>query len=141
MPFVFAPKNPLHRLTKKFCVGVPVVQTDGRASGWSMYGHVIAKFSRSLRTFSLPHLLTYICARFARESSTNMMKNGDMGIDKSEIKFHAVHRVGVGPRSLKKKNQTESKPRLVQPLYCYYSLFRSSTSWSTSFYYHVTNCN
>ena len=31
---------------------MPVVRTDGRAGGWSVYGHVITKFSRM---GSLPH--------------------------------------------------------------------------------------
>ena len=55
MPFVFASKNPHHRLPKLF-VGVPVVRADGRSVGQSMYGHVIAKFSRM---GSSPHFLTH----------------------------------------------------------------------------------
>ena len=39
---------------------MPVVQTDGRAGGqavvWSVYGHVITKFSRMGR---LPHFFSY----------------------------------------------------------------------------------
>ena len=56
---------------------MPVVRTDGRAGGRSMYGHVTAKFSWM---GSLPHFLTHgaplppppppgRCLRFARESS------------------------------------------------------------------------
>ena len=33
-----------------------VVWTDGRAGGWSVYGHVITKFSQMGR---LPHFLSY----------------------------------------------------------------------------------
>ena len=47
---------------------MPVVRTDGRVGGRSVYGHVITKFSRM---GSLPHFLPKMlrCARFARESS------------------------------------------------------------------------
>ena len=46
---------------------MPVVRTDGRAGGRSVYGHVITKFSRMGR---LLHFLTHGAplARFARES-------------------------------------------------------------------------
>ena len=46
---------------------MPVVRTDGRAGGRSMYGHVITKFSRMGR---LLYFLTHGAplARFARES-------------------------------------------------------------------------
>ena len=37
-------------------VGIPVVRTDCRAVGRSVYGHVITKFSRMGR---LPHFLSY----------------------------------------------------------------------------------
>ena len=40
----------------KFYVGMPVVRRDGEAVGRSVYGHVIAKFSR---IGSLPHFLTH----------------------------------------------------------------------------------
>ena len=47
---------------------MPVVRTDGRVGGRSVYGHVITKFSRM---GSLPHFLPMMlrCTRFARESS------------------------------------------------------------------------
>ena len=41
----------LFRSYPKFCVGMPVVRTDGRAGG-----HVITKFSRM---GSLPHFVTH----------------------------------------------------------------------------------
>lgn len=31
-------------------IGMPVVRTDGRKVGWSVYGHVIAEFSRTDRS-------------------------------------------------------------------------------------------
>ena len=34
--------------------GMPVVRTDGRAVGWSVYGHVITKFSRMGTLFLNP---------------------------------------------------------------------------------------
>ena len=37
-------------------MGMPVVRTDGRAVGRSVYGHVITKFSRM---GSLPHFFTH----------------------------------------------------------------------------------
>ena len=45
---------------RKFCVGIPVVRTDGLAGGRSVYGHVIAEFSRM---GSLPHFLTLGASR------------------------------------------------------------------------------
>ena len=39
-----------------FYIGMPVVRTDGRAGGQSVYGHVITKFSRM---GSLPHFFTH----------------------------------------------------------------------------------
>ena len=47
---------------------MPVVRTDGRAGGRSVYGHVITKFSRLGK---LLHFLTHGAplGRFARESS------------------------------------------------------------------------
>ena len=40
----------------KFCIGMPVVQTDGWAGGRSVHSHVITKFSWM---GSLPHFLTH----------------------------------------------------------------------------------
>ena len=48
-------------------IGMPVVRTEGRASGRSVYGHVITKFSRM---GSLPHFFTHgapLRARGVRE--------------------------------------------------------------------------
>ena len=46
----------LYLLNEVFYIGIPVVRTDGRSVGRSMYGHVITKFSRTGR---LPHFLSY----------------------------------------------------------------------------------
>ena len=43
-------------LIELFYIGIPVVRTDGRAVGRSVYGHVVTKFSRVGR---LPHFLSY----------------------------------------------------------------------------------
>ena len=43
-------------LIELFYIGMPVVRTDGRAGGQSVYGHVITKFSRM---GSLPHFFTH----------------------------------------------------------------------------------
>ena len=43
-------------LIELFYIGMPVVRTDGRAGGRSVYGHVITKFSRM---GSLPHFFTH----------------------------------------------------------------------------------
>ena len=43
-------------LIELFYIGMPVVRTDGRAGGWSVYGHVITKFSRM---GSLPPFFTH----------------------------------------------------------------------------------
>ena len=43
-------------LIELFDIGMPVVRTDGRAVGRSVYGHVITKFSRM---GSLPHFFTH----------------------------------------------------------------------------------
>ena len=43
-------------LIELFYIGMPVVPTDGRAGGRSVYGHVISKFSRMGR---LSHFLSY----------------------------------------------------------------------------------
>ena len=45
--FLRRKKDLTHRLTEypKFCIGMPVVRTDGRADGRVLYGHVITKFS------------------------------------------------------------------------------------------------
>ena len=43
-------------LIELFYIGMPVVRTDGRACGRSVYGHVITKFSRM---GSLPHFFTH----------------------------------------------------------------------------------
>ena len=45
-------------------IGMPVVRTDGRAGGRSVYGHVITKFSRM---GSLQHFFTYGAPLRARE--------------------------------------------------------------------------
>ena len=60
-------------LIELFYIGMPVVRTDGRACGRSVYGHVLTKFSRM---GSLPHFLPMVlcCARFARESSAISIK-------------------------------------------------------------------
>ena len=53
---------------------MPVVRTGGQAGGWSVYGHVITKFSRM---GSLPHFVTHgapLCARFARARSSAINK-------------------------------------------------------------------
>ena len=52
---------------KTVYIGMPVVRTDGRSGGRSVYGHVITKFSRMDR---LLHFLTHGAplAHFARES-------------------------------------------------------------------------
>ena len=52
-------------LIELFYIGMSVVRTDGRAGGWSVYGHVITKFSR---TGSLPHFFYPWClaARVSR---------------------------------------------------------------------------
>ena len=47
---------------------MPVVRTDGRAVGRSVYGHVIAKFSRM---GSLPHFLTHGAPLRTREIRYN----------------------------------------------------------------------
>ena len=52
----FRAKKTLTTDYPKFCVGMPVVRTDGRAGGRSAYGHVITKFSRM---GSLPHFVTH----------------------------------------------------------------------------------
>ena len=52
---------------------MPVVRTDGRARGRSVYGHVITKFSRM---GSLPHFLTHsasLRALRARELHYNLL--------------------------------------------------------------------
>ena len=58
---------------------MPVVRTDGRVGGRSVYGHVIIKFSRM---GSLPHFLPKMlrCARFARESSAKSGSRSFSGI-------------------------------------------------------------
>ena len=43
-------------LIELFYIGMPVVRTDGRAGGRSVYDHVITKFSLMGR---LPHFLSY----------------------------------------------------------------------------------
>ena len=43
-------------LIELFYIGMPVVRTDGREGGRSVYGHVITKFSRM---GSLPHFFTH----------------------------------------------------------------------------------
>ena len=43
-------------LIELFYIGMPVVRTDGRACGRSVYGHVLTKFSRM---GSLPHFFTH----------------------------------------------------------------------------------
>ena len=43
-------------LIELFDIGMPVVRTDGRAGGRSVYGHVITKLSRM---GSLPHFFTH----------------------------------------------------------------------------------
>ena len=43
-------------LIELFYIGMPVVQTDGRAGGRSVYGHVVTKFSRM---GSLPNFFTH----------------------------------------------------------------------------------
>ena len=54
-------------LIELFYIGMPVVRTDGRAGGQSVYGHVITKFSRM---GSLPHFFTHgALLRASRESS------------------------------------------------------------------------
>ena len=54
-------------LIELFYIGMPVVRTDRRAVGRSVYGHVINKITWM---GSLPHFLTQVlcCARFALES-------------------------------------------------------------------------
>ena len=42
----FHAKKPSPQTSRNLALVVPVVRTDGRAGGWSVYGHVIAKFSR-----------------------------------------------------------------------------------------------
>ena len=49
-------------LIELFDIGMPVVRTDGRASGRSVYGHVITQFSRMVYHIFLPMVLR--CARF-----------------------------------------------------------------------------
>ena len=44
-------------LIELFSIGMPVVRTDGRMLGRSVYGHVITKFSRMGR---LLHFLTMV---------------------------------------------------------------------------------
>ena len=60
-------------------IGIPVVQTDGRVGGRSVYSHMITKF---FQMGSLPHFLTYGApqVRFARQSSAN--------IDREMTVFH-----------------------------------------------------
>ena len=52
-------------------IGMPVLRTDGRTDGRSVYGHVFIKFSRM---GSLPHFLIHGApqARLARQSSAIM---------------------------------------------------------------------
>ena len=52
----------LYLLIELFYIGIPVVRTDGRAAGRSVYGHVITKFSWMGR---LPHFLSYGAPRSA----------------------------------------------------------------------------
>ena len=61
-------------LIELFHIGIPVVRTDGRVGGRSVYGHVITKFSRM---GSLPHFFPMVlrCARFVRESSAARTNN------------------------------------------------------------------
>ena len=59
-------------LIELFCIGMPVVRTDGRSLARSVYGHVITKFSRMGR---LPHFLSYgapptRCAKWGRAWSS-----------------------------------------------------------------------
>ena len=46
----------LYLLIELFHIGMPVVRTDGRAGGRSVYGHVITQFSP---IGSLPHFFTH----------------------------------------------------------------------------------
>ena len=46
-------------LIELFCIGMPVVRTDGRSLARSVYGHVITKFSQS----RLPHFLSLMGLR------------------------------------------------------------------------------
>ena len=52
----FRAKNHSPQTTRNFALVCSVVRTDGQVVGRSVYGHVIAKFSRMS---SLPHFLTH----------------------------------------------------------------------------------
>ena len=83
----------------KLWVGIPVVQTDGRAGERSVYGHVIAKFSRM---GSLPHLFTHgaplraprarqLCYKFndnARRQCGRVVRVPDLKSGDPEFKSH-----------------------------------------------------
>ena len=47
---------------------MPVVRTDGRSGGRSVYGHVISKFS-CMASYDIFLPMVLRCARFARKSS------------------------------------------------------------------------
>ena len=55
-------------LIELFYIRMPVVRTDSLSGGWSVYGHVITKFSRMGRLLHFPTHGAPL-ARFARESS------------------------------------------------------------------------
>ena len=55
-------------LIELFYIGMPVVRTDGRAGGRSLYGHVITKFSRWI-VYHIFLTMVLRCARLVRESS------------------------------------------------------------------------
>ena len=60
----FRAKKPSPQTTRNFGVGIHVVRTKGWAGGPSVFGHLVAKFSRM---GSLPHFLTYGASLRARE--------------------------------------------------------------------------
>ena len=75
-----------HLLVELFYIGMPVVRRDGRASGRSVYGHVITKFSRM---GSLPHSFTHgapLRASRARAPLWVKKRKGDLVLSKRGIR-------------------------------------------------------
>ena len=73
-------------------IGMPVVRTDGRVGGWTVYDHEITNFSRK---GSLPHFLTHgaLTARFSRQSSANNNNNNNsnLGTGVGQVGASAYH--------------------------------------------------
>ena len=107
LPFVFAPKNPHHRLPeilRWYACGA-----DGRSGGRSVYGHVITKFSRM---GSLPHFVTHgapLRASRARaplliSPRVSKLKRFHSRVDRNKVSIHLFwvrygYRAGAGSLS------------------------------------------